>query len=246
MASLARRLVDRYGYRLRYGVNRFVARYSLIPDHAVFDPADFAWTGPSASEWRTIRDEFRAQSGSDRSFRSISDLSPDHAGLNPEDKWHSSVLHGYGIRIDANCRRYARTAEVVERIPGLVSAMFSVLQPGGRLPEHVGVTKGMLTCHLSLDIPDGDCAMSVEGERREWREGEWTVFDDTRRHAAWNMTARPRTVLLVHVERPLHGLGRLLQALFFRGIVASPFVQDFYKGIVRHVEAQPVEAQPGA
>ncbi|MEO0499109.1 MAG: aspartyl/asparaginyl beta-hydroxylase domain-containing protein [Pseudomonadota bacterium] len=236
MAGLARFLLHKFGYPIRYRVNRFVIRYSRLPDLRTF-PADmFDWTDLSKADWQTIRDEFQERSVGDASFRSISELSPDHEGLNPEGRWHSAVLHGYGIRVDQNCARYPKTAAIVEKIPGLYSAMFSVQQPGCELPSHVGVTKGVLTCHLSLDVPDGDCAILVEGERHDWREGDWFIFDDTRRHEAWNRTADRRINLLVHVKRPLRGPGRWLQAVFDYVIVRSPFVQDFYDGVVKHAE----------
>ena len=239
MAHYTRAFVDRYGYRMRYAVNNFVARYSDIPDQAVFPQEDFDWTGPSAAEWRAVRDEFLERSPGDASFRAISDLSADHDGLDPDKKWHSAVLYGYGIRIDENCARYPVTAALVERIPGLVSAMFSVLQPGAYLPSHVGVTKGVLTCHLGLSVPASDerVAIDVEGCSYHWQEGRWFLFDDTRRHEAWNRTGEPRAVLLCHVKRPMHGLGRLVQELFFKGVVRSAFVQDFYAGIRSYTEA---------
>ena len=34
------------GKRLRYVVDRLVARWSLVPTDPVLDPALFAWTGP--------------------------------------------------------------------------------------------------------------------------------------------------------------------------------------------------------
>ncbi|MBV7256394.1 aspartyl/asparaginyl beta-hydroxylase domain-containing protein [Pacificimonas sp. WHA3] len=237
MAGFARFILEKYLYPVRHGVNAYVGRHSLIPDKAIFGADEFEWAGPSQANWRAIRDEFRAQSGTDDSFRPIGQLSPDHVGLDQQEKWHSAVLHGYGVRIDANCARYPKTAALVERIPGMISAMFSVHQPGAHLPEHSGVTKGMLTCHLSLDVPPGDCAIRVEDHTHAWREGEWFVFDDTRRHEAWNRTAEPRLNLLVHVERPLSGGGKVVQWIFDRVVRNSPFVRDFHQGIVKHARA---------
>ncbi len=237
MAGFARFFLEKYLYPARYRVNDYVGRHSLIPDKPIFAADEFDWTGPSLAEWQAIRDEFAAQSADDDSFKPIGQLSPDHVGLDREEKWHSAVLHGYGIRIDANYERYPRTAAIIERIPGLISAMFSVHQPGAHLPEHAGVTKGMLTCHLSLDVPDGDCAIRVEDVTHQWREGEWFIFDDTRRHEAWNRTDRPRLNLLVHVKRPLRGGGRVVQWLFDKGIRQTPFVKDFHRGIVSRAKA---------
>jgi|TARA_R100000501_G_scaffold17911_1_gene34628 beta-hydroxylase len=237
MAGFARFFLEKYLYPLRYSVNDYVGRHSLIADKAVFPAEEFTWPAEAQREWQAMRDEFAAQSVGDESFIPIGQLSPDHIGLDRDEKWHSAVLHGYGHRIDANYARYPRTAAVIEKIPGLVSAMFSVHQPGAHLPEHSGVTKGMLTCHLSLDVPEGDCAIRVEDHVHQWREGEWFIFDDTRRHEAWNRTGQPRLNLLVHVKRPLHGGGKALQWLFDRIIDRTPFVQDFHREIVARAKA---------
>ncbi len=238
MASLARRFVDRYGGALRDRVNAFVADYSLIGDPTVFDPGQFEWTETLRQDWQAIRDEFAAKSVDDPTFRPISDISADHSRLDTGKRWHSAFLWGYGVRIPENCRRYPKTAELVERVPGLLTAMFSVHQPGAHLPSHKGVTKGMITAHLGLDVPRSPerCRINVSGEHYAWEEGRWFIFDDTARHEVWNDTDRRRVILLLHVKRPMFGVGRLVQSAFFRLITLSPFVRDAARNIERYVE----------
>jgi aspartyl/asparaginyl beta-hydroxylase (cupin superfamily) len=58
----------------------------------------------------------------------------------------------------------ATTAALVRQIPDLNSAFFSILEPGATIPRHRGVTRGPVTCHLGLIIPDTreKCVMKVE------------------------------------------------------------------------------------
>jgi beta-hydroxylase len=119
------------------------------------------------------------------------------------------------------------TTQVVEQIPGLNSAFFSILAPGTHIPAHRGVTKGLITCHLGLIVPrDGDVRMRVADRVMRWSEGETLVFDDTYDHEVWNDTSGTRVVLLIQVRRPLRNPGRWIADIFLNVIRRSPFVQD--------------------
>ncbi|HEX8420856.1 MAG TPA: aspartyl/asparaginyl beta-hydroxylase domain-containing protein, partial [Sphingomonas sp.] len=139
----------------------------------------------------------------------------------------SFFLWGYGYPIDDNLARCPHTREVVERIPGLNSAFFSILAPGTHIPEHRGVTKGLLTCHLGLIVPrEGNLRMRVDDRVVRWSEGETLVFDDTYPHEVWNDTDETRVVLLVQFERPLRNPGKWIADLFLRIVRRSAFVQE--------------------
>jgi aspartyl/asparaginyl beta-hydroxylase (cupin superfamily) len=116
---------------------------------------------------------------------------------------------------------------VIEQIPGLNSAFFSILAPGTHIPDHRGVTKGLITCHLGLIVPrDGDVRMRVDDRVVRWAEGETLVFDDTYRHEVWNDTAGTRVVLLIQFERPLRNPGKWFADLFLGAVKRSAFVQE--------------------
>ena len=103
------------------------------------------------------------------------------------------------------------------RFPGLNSAFFSILAPGTHIPEHRGVTKGLITCHLGLIVPrDGDVRMRVGDRIVRWAEGETLVFDDTYDHEVWNETSGTRVVLLIQFERPLRQPGQVDRRLLPR------------------------------
>ena len=39
--------------------------------------------------------------------------------------------------------------------------------------------------------------MSVGGETRQWREGEWMCFEDSFEHKVWNLGRSPQVMLIV-------------------------------------------------
>jgi aspartyl/asparaginyl beta-hydroxylase (cupin superfamily) len=94
--------------------------------------------------------------------------------------------------------RNAPLAKVPWRSP---SILFSLLQPGTRIPPHNGLINTRLICHLPLIVP-GKCVFRVGNDQREWAEGKAWAFDDTIEHEAWNDSDRTRVILLFDVWRP--------------------------------------------
>ncbi len=225
-AGLWDRLLRRYGGELRHTINRIVARFSRIPTTPVLSPNLFPWADELQERWTEIRDEVAAGLPSDAP--SLTDLSPEHKGINADAGWSSVFLWGYGYQISDVCHRFPKTAKLVERIPGLLTAMISVHQPGTRLTPHRGVTKGMLTVHLPLIVPKdgGACRLRVDSHIENWREGKLFVFDDTYDHETWNETDSVRVNLMLHVRRPLRRPGLWLQNFFFWVVRRSAFVRD--------------------
>ena len=204
-----------------------IARSSLVPNDPVLDARHFAWTEELRDSWEAIRDEARAVALRGRAAPSLATISPDHRSIAEVDKWRSFFLWGYGYAIEENLARCPRTAKVVTKIPGLNSAFFSILAPGTHIPDHRGVTKGLITCHLGLIVPeDGDVRMRVQDRIVRWTEGETLVFDDTYRHEVWNDTEGTRVVLLIQFERPLTQPGRAIADFFLGFVRRSAFVQE--------------------
>lgn len=226
----------RVGKKLRRHVDAVVARSSRVSNGPVLDSADFAWTTILRENWELIREEALAVTRRADDVPSLNEISPDHARIAPAGLWRSFFLIGYGTRIEPNLARCPKTAALLAQVPGLNSGFFSILRPGTRIPRHRGVTKGLLTCHLGLQVPEGPVRMNVADETVRWREGETLVFDDTYPHEVWNDTAGTRIVLLVQFERPLRQPGRALARAFLGGIRRSPFVREATENIAKWEE----------
>ncbi|WP_457311179.1 aspartyl/asparaginyl beta-hydroxylase domain-containing protein [Sphingomonas sp. UYAg733] len=222
-----RPLIIRFGKHLRGIFDRLIASSSLVSNDPVLDVRDFAWTAILRDNWEVIRDEAIEVALQGQASPSLATISPDHRSIAQVDMWRSFFLWGYGFPIEDNLARCPKTQAIVERIPGLNSAFFSILAPGTHIPDHRGVTKGLITCHLGLIVPqDGDVRMRVDDRIVRWAEGETLVFDDTYQHEVWNDTIGTRVVLLVQFERPLRQPGRWIADTFLKVVRKSAFVQE--------------------
>jgi aspartate beta-hydroxylase/beta-hydroxylase len=104
-----------------------------------------------------------------------------------------------------------QTARLLDGIPNLVQAFFSVLDPGKSIPLHEGPYYGYLRYHLALRVPKADppCII-VNAQKHVWKEGEAVLFDDSWPHEVVNHSAERRIVLIVDVMRRLPWLPHLL------------------------------------
>ncbi|MGZ0176111.1 MAG: aspartyl/asparaginyl beta-hydroxylase domain-containing protein [Acidimicrobiales bacterium] len=85
---------------------------------------------------------------------------------------------------------------------GAFECFVSRLAPGTHLVPHCRTNNLVLTIHLPLVIPEGDCAIRVSDDTRGWEPGQVEVFDDSFEHEAWNHTDADRLVLLVSFLHP--------------------------------------------
>jgi beta-hydroxylase len=216
--------------------DRTLMRSAATDDHQIFPNELFPWTKYLESQTPVIRGEAEKILKDRMSVPSVREVSPDHAKIALDEKWRSFFLYGYGIRIDQNCARCPKTAAILEQIPDLLTAFFSVMLAGAHVPRHTGPTKAILTAHLGLIVPREreKCHMEVgDTNNVVWDEGKMVIFDDMYPHEVWNDTNEDRIILLLHVKRPLKFPGSALRDLFFAGLRASPFVRDGLENLDR-------------
>tara|TARA_R110000824_G_scaffold72457_3_gene184867 strand:- start:354 stop:1142 length:789 start_codon:yes stop_codon:yes gene_type:complete len=235
----SRPLIIRLGKRLRGAMNRISAASSKIPNEPILQAGAFPWTVRLSENWQTIAQEAASILRHRDAVPPLKDISPDHARIAGDGNWRSFFLFGYGYEVPENCARAPVTAELVRQIPDLNSAFFSILEPGATIPRHRGVTRGLVTCHLGLIVPDSPekCVMQVEETDCFWEKGKWLVFDDSHYHEVHNETDQRRVILLVQVKRPMRVLGRFANNLALWGIRRSPFVQDARRNLAMWEEA---------
>ena len=230
MASTLRRTWDpawerivtvstRLGDRLLRVIDRVIAKYSLIPNQPFFDPDDFAWVAPIEAEWKTIRAELDDVLGYQDALPNFQDISVDQLSLTDDDRWKTFFFYGYGFKSEPNCARCPETARIVERIPGMQTAMFSILAPHKRLPPHTGPYKGVLRYHLGLVIPASDdrVGITVGGQTAHWEEGKSLVFDDTFEHDRVERDRRDARRALRRRRAPAASAGEIFQRLHDQG-----------------------------
>jgi aspartyl/asparaginyl beta-hydroxylase (cupin superfamily) len=226
-ADRNRPFIIRFGKHLRGFFDRLIASSSLVSTDPVLDVRAFPWTAILRENWQAIRHEAIAVALQGEASPSLATISPDHRAIAAVNMWRSFFLWGYSFPIEDNLAQCPETAKIVAQIPGLNSAFFSILAPGTHIPNHRGVTKGLITCHLGLIVPrDGDVRMRVDDRIVRWAEGETLVFDDTYSHEVWNDTHGTRVVLLIQFERPLRQPGRWIADTFLKVVRRSAFVQE--------------------
>lgn len=232
MDAWKRRAIMWFGRAVRHSLSAVIARYSLVGDPPIFANAQFPWIKHLEDNWQAIRAEADSITQHKDDVPALVAISPDHKGIS-DKKWKSFFLWGYGYRIDENCARAPQTAALLDKVPGLQSAFFSIMDPGAHLVPHRGVTKAIFTTHLGFRVPHAAerCWMTVDGQKLTWREGDAFAFDDTYEHEVRNQTNEDRVILLLHVKRPVRFPGSLLADFCLWGVRKSPFIQDALKNL---------------
>ena len=225
-------IVNKLGKKVIWGLEKFISRYSLVPNDPFFDPTQFAWTSILEDNWQKIRDELNViLQYSDRLPR-FQDISPDQGvNISKDDRWKTFFLYGYGAKMEQNCGYCPNTTRIIEQIPGMKTAFFSIMMPGKHIPEHRGPYNGVLRCHLAVKVPEpaSQCGIRVDRETKHWQEGKTIVFDDSYPHEAWNKTDDIRVVLFLDIVRPMSFPASILNHFLISLIRWSPFIQDAYK-----------------
>jgi beta-hydroxylase len=188
-----------------FGLARgYVQLVRRVAGHEVFLPTDhLEWVSRLEANWQVIGDEvdrLRDRFG----VPALIDIIAGERSI-ADARWKAFIFCHFGRAIEQNGALCPRTAALLESIPNLLSAEFSVLEPGARIAPHQGIYAGTLRYHLALRVPDATdlCGLRVENETRHWRAGASLLFDDTHRHEAWNLAAQDRVVLLIDVKRNL-------------------------------------------
>jgi beta-hydroxylase len=216
------------GERILAPVERFIGKRSLVGDATFFALERFPWVKHIEANWEVIRDEAAALLSDREALANFQDISKDQVEITDDDRWKTFFLYGYGFEAKLGVQMCPRTAALVREIPGMTTAMISILSPRKHILDHRGPYKGVLRYHLGLIIPaDAEsCRIRVGDEIRHWEEGKSMVFDDTFNHEVWNDTDETRVVLFVDVMRPLPFPESLINWLIVKAIGFSPFVLD--------------------
>lgn len=182
-----------------------------LPAAPWYDRDRFPWFASLERETPHIRAELLAAMShggrSESVFASAEAGRRGLAGAAGAPAWNGFYFWRHGEPREANHALCPRTSATLESLPlvrirgNAPEVMFSVLAPGTHILPHRGATNTRVVCHLPLVVPEG-CAITVAGERREWRDGEAIAFDDTYEHEAWNRGSATRVVLIIDVWNP--------------------------------------------
>jgi beta-hydroxylase len=228
-----RSFIKRNGKKLMRAIASYQSNSSTVPDTPKIGNEHFNFLDQFVDNWEAIRAEAQEVLKFREAIPGFQEISPDQYRLATEQNWKTFILFGFGERLEKNTQLTPKTAELLETVPNLQTAMFSILAPGYHIPAHTGVTKGILRCHLGLIIPKDreKCRIRVDDTITPWKEGEIFVFDDTFEHEVWNDTEEERVILIFDFDRPMGLGGRLLNKTMMRAMKMTAFYQDPKKNL---------------
>lgn len=189
---------------------------------AYLEPDDFPELKILQDNWETIRDE-ALNLNAEAKIKASDKL--DDLGFNSFFKtgWKRFYLKWYGANLKSAEQLCPKTVALINQVPNIKGAMFTMLPPGARLVRHRDPYAGSLRYHLGLSTPNSeDCFISVDGQKYFWRDGEAVMFDETYIHYAQNKTDQNRIILFVDIKRPVNFfLVDWFNELFSRLVVAG-------------------------
>jgi aspartate beta-hydroxylase len=185
--------------------------------------------------WRHIRREILHLVSRNTRIPKFHHLMANQAEISDNDgiPWRVFMLRAYGQDQMANQALCPATAKLIQAIPNVIGACFSILEAGKHIPAHRGPYRGFLRYHLPLYVPKDEAgeslaALRVDKRCYRLREGRGILWDDTYEHEAWNRGRSPRIVLIVDIARP--GMPPLLRAIdrcVYATIVRSDSLRAF-------------------
>lgn len=205
-------------------VNKFYGRYLGYENRPTY--FDIQQTFPSLNSItqhvETIRAEFEGVLANTPQLPRYHDIDPGEAAISDttEKNWNVFMLYLLGYQLQEARTLCPDLCKLLEGIPNLIQAFFSILEPGKSIPLHEGPYLGYLRYHLGIHIPENNPPhIIVNNQPYTWREDEAVLFDDSWPHEVRNNSDDYRAVLIIDVLRPMPFLPNLLNK-FVTNVIA--------------------------
>lgn len=215
------------GEKFFRGLEKLFGEYSLIGDATFFNPEEYDWVKNLEANWQIIRQELDDLLTNIENIPNFQDISTDQYSITQDNRWKTYFFYAYGLKAEKNCQKCPQTTALIENIPEMKTAFFSILLPHKHIPSHCGPYKGVIRYHLALKVPQNyeNCAIKVANDIRHWQEGKSLMFDDTFPHEAWNKTDEIRAVLFIDFLRPMRFPFSFINKMLLKLIAISPYIQ---------------------
>lgn len=172
-------------------------------------PKHWKWVPTLERSWRVVRDELRAALENPEETEAagnnvwVGPLAGEEVAQAYGSEWKTLGLFDRSDWDETNVGLFPRTSALLNKcgVP-LVEALFAKMSPGSSIKAHSDMSNFVLTAHLGIDVPEGECWIQVGNERREWKNGKMLVFDTSVLHEAANESPRDRYVLMLRLWHP--------------------------------------------
>lgn len=224
-SGLTGNLAKRLGRKLILAMGDFFGKQSLVGTDPILDNSHFPFLDQFTDHWEAILNEANGILRYRAEIPAFQEISPDQKRISKEQNWKTFFLFGFGSKFQKSCAYAPITASLLDKVPNIQSAWFSILAPGYHIPAHQGVSRGILRVHLGLIVPKerDKCRLRVKDTIKTWSPGEIFVFDDTYDHEVWNETNEERVVLLFDFDRPMRKWGRIVNRNFINIMKRTAF-----------------------
>lgn len=222
-------LMNRALMRVAEWAQELNEKYAKLGNRPVYDVEEFPWAMDIEREWHQVRAELDSLLTRKEELPGCHEILSELRSISTDRDWKTFVFACYGARSAEAMRRCPQTWRILHTIPGMKTAMFSVLEPGKHLKPHRGPYNGVLRLHLGLLVPDaapGTVAIRVDDTVCEWDEGKVLIFDDSYEHEAWNRSAQTRVVLFVDFVKPLRFPASFVNWLLLNIAAFTPFIRE--------------------
>ncbi|WP_421872878.1 aspartyl/asparaginyl beta-hydroxylase domain-containing protein [Marinoscillum sp.] len=169
--------------------------------------------------FEVIRDECISLLTNKDKITDMKDLLGDHTSSSVHTvKWKTFMIKS-GTLLKENCVHCPETAKLIDQVPKVRTAFFSILDPNQYITPHEGYYDGYMRYHLGIIVPNnnanGECWIRVANsvidkskmdelsETYYWKNGEGILFNDNYTHDACNNSDQIRVVLFMDMERKL-------------------------------------------
>jgi hypothetical protein len=137
-----------------------------------------------------------------------------------------------GSSYSKEAQHFPTLVGILESLPEVKSCVISVLEPGIRIPIHVGYYKGIMRYMLPTHIPKDrkNVFLCVNGISHHWKEGHGVLWDDTFAHKVYNNTNEARVLIYMDVLRPFRNkMAHQWNEWFIDKAMQTSIVQDEIK-----------------
>lgn len=222
-------LVNRALMGIAEWAERLNEKYSKLGNRPVYDVTEFPWAKDVEREWHHVRAELDNLMTRKEELPGCHEICTELRSISTDRDWKTFLFAVYGVKLEEAIRLCPQTWRILQTIPGMKTAMFSVFEPGKYLKPHRGPYNGVLRLHLGLLVPAAPpqtVAIRVDNTVCHWQEGKVLIFDDSYEHEAWNHSNETRVVLFVDFVKPLRFPASFVNWLILNIALFTPFIRE--------------------
>ena len=210
--------------------NQFL-KHSQVGSTPFFENSLFPWVSILEQNIVIMQQEMSVILARLNDLPNFQDISLEQKILHSDFKWKVFPFFAYGVHNQDLEDECPNTMSIIKKIPGIKTAMYSILLPHIHIPAHRGPYRGLLRLHIPLKIPANyqNCKIEVNNQIRCWEGNKCLIFDDGFIHQVWNNTEEIRVVLFIDFLRPLGFPWHQVNNLVIKCFSNTSFIQESSK-----------------